>query len=377
MLIKNGLVYIDGMFQRTDVHVEGSCISEIARNLNETEYIDATGKYITPGLIEAHSHIGICEEIIGWAGDDINEESNPVTPQLHAVDGINPFDIAFKEALRGGVTTMCTGPGSANVVGGTFTIIQNKGTVIDEMIIVKDAAMKCAFGENPKWYGKNGKAPYTRMAVAALLRQCLEDARFYAMKKEDAIKKGEAFKIESGMENMCKVLQGEIPLKCHVHRADDIATAIRIGKEYNIKITLDHCTEGHLIPEYIAASGYPAIVGPSFGCKSKIELANKSFDTVKRLVDKGVLVAITTDHNVNPQEALILFAAMAHRAGITISQAMDCITINPARILKIDDRKGSICVGKDADIVIWSGHPLEINSRVERVIIGGDTMYTL
>lgn len=374
MLIRNGTVFLaqeDGFFQR-DISVCNGKIAAVGNGLpEEPETVDAGGLFVTPGLVEAHSHIGACEEAIGWEGDDICENT-PVTPQMRGIDSINPFDIAFADALKGGVTTICTGPGSAGVIAGTFVTLENNGAkVVDEMVLQADAAMKAAFGENPRDFGRQGKEPNTRMGVAALLRKALEDAIGYRAKKAEAEKEGKPFTRDLGMEQMLLVIERKIPLKAHAHRADDICTAIRIAREYGLDMTLDHCTEGHLIADYLAKFEYPALVGPSFGSRSKVELKNKDFVTVPTLYHAGVKTCIVTDHNVHPQESLILFAAMAVKAGLTETEAMRCVTINPAQVLKLSERKGSIARGLDADIVLWNRHPLDIQASVERVYVRG------
>lgn len=375
MIIKNAKVFMDtsGCFEHLDILVRDGKIAEIAEVLDAEEeaVIDAKGCFVTPGLIEAHSHIGMCEEGIQWEGDDISE-SEPVTPEMRAIDAFFPGDMAFADALTGGVTTICTGFGSGGVVAGTAVIVENNGSLIaDEMVIVPEAAMKCAFGENPRDFGRKGKQPNTRASVAFLLRKCLQDAIDYKIAKESAQKKNEPFKKDLGMEAMVRVIDGEIPIKAHCHRSDDICTAIRICKEFGVKATLDHCTDGHLIADYIAKSGYPAIVGPTFGSKSKYELRNKSFDTVPVLVHAGVKVAITTDHNVTPQESLHWLAAMYMRNGLSEADAIRCITSNPADILGIADKKGRIKVGLDADIVIWDKNPLDLQAKPRCVYVRG------
>ena len=375
MIIKNAKVFMDtsGCFEHLDILVRDGKIAEIAEVLDAEEeaVIDAKGCFVTPGLIEAHSHIGMCEEGIQWEGDDICE-NEPVTPEMRAIDAFFPGDMAFADALTGGVTTICTGFGSGGVVAGTAVIVENNGSLIaDEMVIVPEAAMKCAFGENPQDFGRKGKQPNTRASVAFLLRKCLQDAIDYKIAKESAQKKNEPFKKDLGMEAMVRVIDGEIPIKAHCHRSDDICTAIRICKEFGVKATLDHCTDGHLIADYIAKSGYPAIVGPTFGSKSKYELRNKSFDTVPVLVHAGVKVAITTDHNVTPQESLHWLAAMYMRNGLSEADAIRCITSNPADILGIADKKGRIKVGLDADIVIWDKNPLDLQAKPRCVYVRG------
>ena len=378
MLIKNGLVFLleEGGFVKRDILVENSKIVEISPCINGKADYECSGKYIMPGLIEAHSHIGLLETGLGWEGADGNEMTNPITPGLRAIDAINPFDIAFKEALGGGVTVACAGPGSANVIGGTFSIIRLTGTVVEDMAIKKVAAMKCALGENPKRiYGQANKAPKTRMGTAYLLRKALMDAENYKLKKEKAKReKDECFQRDIDMEALIPVLDKEIPLKVHAHRADDICTIIRIAKEFNVKLTLDHCTEGFLIVDYLKKQGYPAIVGPSFGAKGKIETNKKSFDTVKILNDAGIKVAITTDHSVTPQYSLIMCAALAMKAGMSELDALKTVTINPAEILEIDNIKGKLAEGMDGDIVIWNGHPFDLQSRVEKVFIEGNNI---
>ncbi len=375
MIIKNAKVFMDtsGCFEHLDILVQDGKIAEIAEVLDAEEeaVIDAKGCFVTPGLIEAHSHIGMCEEGIQWEGDDISE-NEPVTPEMRAIDAFFPGDMSFADALTGGVTTICTGFGSGGVLAGTAVIVENNGSLIaDEMVIVPEAAMKCAFGENPRDFGRKGKQPNTRASVAFLLRKCLQDAIDYKIAKESAQKKNEPFKKDLGMEAMVRVIDGEIPIKAHCHRSDDICTAIRICKEFGVKATLDHCTDGHLIADYIAKSGYPAIVGPTFGSKSKYELRNKSFDTVPVLVHAGVKVAITTDHNVTPQESLHWLAAMHMRNGLSEADAIRCITSNPADILGIADKKGRIKVGLDADIVIWDKNPLDLQAKPRCVYVRG------
>lgn len=381
MIIKNAFVFLaDKGFVKQDVEFIGEKITRVGENLdnpnNEKEY-DATGKYVLPGFIDAHSHIGLFNEAMRWEGEDGNEWSDPITPNMQAIDGINPYDISFKEALQGGVTTACTGPGSANVIGGTFSTISLYGNVVDKMIIQHPAAMKCAFGENPKGcYGQNGrKLPVTRMGVAALLRETLTKAKNYLAKKEDAEFKGEHFDEDPKMEALIPVIEREIPLKAHAHRADDICTSIRIAKEFGVKLTLEHCTEGHLIADYIVESECCAQVGPTFTSRSKIELANKNFETAGILSKKGVKVSIITDHPVIPQGSLNICAALAVKAGMDKDEAIRAITINPAEALGIEHLKGAIKVGLDADIVIWDKDPLDIQAKTERVYVYGEEVF--
>ncbi len=338
------------------------------------QVIDAEGRLVTPGCIDAHCHIGMSESAMRWEGSDINEKSDPVTPQLRAIDAINPRDEMFENSLRGGVTTVCTGPGSANPVGGQFAVIKLAGNVVDDMIVKFPAAMKCAFGENPKGaYGQNGgKAPQTRMATAFLIRDLLAKAKKYADDKEA----GNDPAYDGKLEAMLPVMRGEIPLKAHAHRADDILTSIRVAKEFGVKLTMDHCTEGHLIADALAKAGYPAFVGPSMCNKSKQELKNKTFETAAVLYKAGVSVSIITDAPVTAQWYLPLCAGLAASEGLPMDEAWRAITINPARELGVADRVGSLEVGKDADVVIWTADPLTtIGGRAYITIVDGKVVY--
>lgn len=365
--IQNGSILVDN----------NGKISTIGTELTApagAQIIDAGGRLVTPGCIDAHSHIGMWEYGIGWAGSDGNESSDPITPQLRAIDAINPMDKTFELAIQGGVTSACTGPGSANIVGGTFAAIKLYGKRIDDMIIKHPVAMKCALGENPKSsYGKNGKAPKTRMAIAAMLRELLFKAKRYCDDKE--VGKNPSFDMK--LEAMIPVIKGEIPLKAHVHRADDIFTIIRIAKEFGLKLTLDHCTEGSLIAEELAQEGYPAFVGPSLGMPGKNENMKKSFDTPAVLHKAGVPVSIITDHNVIPQENLPLCAAWAVSAGLDMDEGWRAITINPATYIGVSDRVGSLEPGKDADIVIWGADPMTtVGAHAYITIIDGKVVYS-
>lgn len=381
ILIKNGKVFTAAKknYENGYVLIEDGKIKEVGDIIAETpdmEIIDAKGGWITPGIIEAHCHIGIMEEDMGFEGSDGNESVDPVTPQLRAIDAINPLDPAFKEALRAGVTTVMTGPGSANVIGGQFVAMKTHGTSIDEMIILEPAAMKVAFGENPKRvYSNQKKMPATRMGTAAVLREALTKAKNYKLKKEKAALKGEDIDVDFKLEALLPVLNREIPLKAHAHRADDILTALRIAKEFDVLITLDHCTDGHLIPKQIKASGAPALIGPTMTFRTKIETKNKSFDTPKVLKDNGVKVAIITDHPVTPIQYLPICAGLAAKEGLGIEESLKAITINAAEICGIAHRVGSIEVGKDADIAIFSGNPMEVFTETLFTLIEGNIVY--
>lgn len=382
ILVKNGriLTMSDGIIEKGDILIDGGKIVKIAKSIkadSDYEIIDAKNCYVMPGIIDAHCHIGMWEDAMGFEGADGNEATDPSTPQLRAIDAINPMDRCFTEAYENGVTCVCTGPGSANVIGGTFTVIKTKGKRVDSMILKETAAMKIAFGENPKSvYNDKHQMPTTRMGIAAVLRENLYKAEEYMKAKEKgAVDEDDMPEYDIKMESLLPVLKREIPLKAHAHRADDIFTAIRIAKEFGLKLTLDHCTEGHLIADELAAEGYPAIVGPTLGDRSKIELKELSFETASALSNAGVTIALMTDHPVIPVHYLPLCAALAVRAGLDEETALKAITINPAKILGVDDRVGSIETGKDADIVIFDRHPLDVQAKSKYVLINGEIAY--
>lgn len=341
------------------------------------EIFDAEGCMVTPGFIDAHTHLGIHEEAMRWEGNDTNEYSSPVTPTIRGIDGINPMDEGFHNALAGGVTTACIGPGSANVVGGTFAALKLHGQCVDDMIVKYPIAMKVAFGENPKGaYGQNGrKEPVTRMAVASLLRKTLAKAKKYADDIVAAELDGKAKPFDFEMEAMLPVIRKEIPLKVHAHRADDILTALRIAAEFDVDVTLDHVTEGHLIVDKLRDAGKPLLVGPSLGSKTKIELSEKSFATPGILNKAGMEVCIITDAPVIPLYYLPLCAGLAIREGMDEDAAWRAITINPAKVVGIDDRIGSLEVGKDADIAVFCGNPLkDIQAKAKQVFVDGEAV---
>ena len=356
---------------------EDGRITAVAAHIDAPEgctVIDAGGRLLTPGCVEAHCHIGLDNQCMRWEGMDYNEIVDPLTPQLRAIDSINPQDEAFPNAIRGGVTTACTGPGSANVVGGTFTVLKLAGKRVDNMLLKEPAAMKCAFGENPKGcYGHDKRqSPMTRMAVAALLRELLLRTLRYRDDKEAG--KNPAFDMK--LEAMLPVVNGEIPLKCHAHRADDILTAVRIAREFGLKLTLDHCTDGELIADELAKEQVPVFVGPSLGGKTKVELRNKSFTTAGTLYRAGLTVSIITDAPVIPLQYLPLAAGLAASAGLPMEEAWHAITINPARSLGIDARVGSLEPGKDADLVLWTADPLTtIGGEAWMTFVNGEVVY--
>lgn len=382
VLIKNGkiLTMAGETLEEGCILVKNGKIIAIDKVIEEenAQVIDAQGHYVLPGFIDAHCHLGMWESGIGFEGADGNEASDPVTPHLRGIDAINPMDENFEEARAlGGVTLVASGPGSANVVGGQFAAIKTYGQVVDEMIVKEPIAMKIAFGENPKrFYGTRNISPTTRMGTAGELRNILFKAKDYQERlkasQEDSSKKP-AFDFK--LEALQPLLNKEIHLKAHAHRADDIVTAIRIAKEFDLKMTLEHCTEGHLIPDYIKQEGFEAIVGPSFGAKTKFELQNKTFETPSILAKAGVKIAIMTDSPVIPLHHLNMCAALAMKAGLSEDDALKAITINAAEILELDHRVGSLAVGKDADIVIWDQHPFDLQALPLLTMIDGRIVY--
>ena len=365
--IENGAILIDDNGKIAAVGADIPCPEG-------AQVIDAEGRLVTPGCVDAHCHIGLDNQGMGWEGRDYNEIVDPITPQMRAIDSINPMDEAFGLGLQGGVTTVCTGPGSANVVGGTFVAMKLAGKRVDNMIVKEPLAMKCAFGENPKrCYGQGSKkAPMTRMGTAALLRELLFKTRRYMEDKEAGKNPGFDFKLES----MIPVMKGELPLKAHAHRHDDILTSIRIAKEFGVKLTLDHCTDGALIADELAKEGLPAFVGPTFGGKSKIELINKSFDTPKVLREAGVDIAIITDAPVIPIQYLPMCAGLAHNAGLDYEESWKAITSAAAKLTGIGNRVGSLEVGKDGDVVIWTADPMTVLAAESAcTIVDGKIVY--
>lgn len=337
----------------------------------DAEVLDVQGNLVMPGIIEAHCHMGITEEKKGMEGDDCNETVDPVTPQLRAIDAINPMDAAFNDALQAGITSAMIGPGSANVVGGQFVFVKTHGRCIDHMIVKAPAAMKVAFGENPKVnYSGQNKSPATRMAIAAMLREELTKAVAYQKKREK-----EGGEVDFRYECWLPVLRGEIPLKAHAHRADDILTAVRIAKEFHLRMTLDHCSEGHLIMEELKEAGFPAIVGPDMASRNKIEVQNMAFKTAGLLSGHGILTAITTDHPVSKIQFLPICAGLAVKAGMSPEEGLRSITINAAKICGVEERVGSLAPGKDADIAVFTGNPMEVFSRTCYTIIEGEIVY--
>ncbi|MBE5997699.1 MAG: amidohydrolase [Lachnospiraceae bacterium] len=376
LLIKNGMIHdmIRKEPYEADLLINGSKIEAIGRDLSAegiAEVIDADGLDVRPGFVDAHSHLGLDLYGIGYEGNDYNEMTNAVCPELRGIDSFNPMDKAVPMAAAGGVTCVATGPGSANVLGGTFFAVKTFGVRVDDMVVRDPVAMKCAFGENPKRVYKD-KSVSARMTVAARLREMLYKTREYDAKIETAdgdISKMPAFNMQ--LEALLPVIRGELPLKAHAHQANDILTAIRIAKEFDVKLTLEHCTEGHLIADDLAKEGYMCAVGPTLTHATKWELQNKSWITPGILAEKGCHVSIITDAPVIPEYHLPLCAALAVKAGMDEWEALKAITINPAEHLGIADRVGTLEAGKDADILLMNGSPLAVETEIRAVFING------
>jgi len=367
VLIKNGKIAAVG----ADVKVP-----------DDADVIDATGKWVLPGFVEAHGHVGVHEEAEGWAGSDTNEMTDPVTAHVRALDAINPADLGFRDAVAGGVLAVNVNPGSGNPIGGQTCAIKCWGRTVDEMLLRAPAGLKSALGENPKRvYGDQKKTPSTRLGVAAVIRGAFVEAANYLQKQE-----AEQAKLENErkpvdrdlkLEALGMVLRREIPWRQHCHRADDIATAMRIADEFGYELVIDHGTEAHLVADLLAAKNIPVIIGPLFTTRSKVELRNRSLANPGKLAAAGVTIAITTDHPVVPINFLVHQASLSVKHGLDPEIALQALTINPARIIGVADRLGSLEPGKDADIVIWSGDPLDVMNRVERAFLDGREIYSL
>jgi imidazolonepropionase-like amidohydrolase len=343
--------------------------------------IDAAGKWVLPGFIEAHGHVGVHEEAEGWAGSDTNEMTDPVTAQVRALDAINPADLGFRDAVGGGVLAVNVNPGSGNPIGGQTCALKCWGRTVDEMLLRAPAGLKSALGENPKRvYGEQKKTPSTRLGVAAVIRGAFVEAANYLARiaAEEGKPEGDRKPVDRDLklEALGLVLSRQIPWRQHCHRADDIATALRIAEEFGYELVIDHGTEAHLIADLLAARGVPVIIGPLFTSRSKVELRNRSLANPGKLAAAGVTIAITTDHPVVPINFLVHQASLSVKYGLDRDVAIDALTINPARIIGVADRLGSLEAGKDGDVVVWSGDPLDVLSRVERAFMDGSEIYT-
>ena len=383
LLIKQGIIH-DAVHERpyeADILVEDGRIARIEPVLDgkaaeDAEVLDASGLQVYPGFVEAHCHLGLDGYAIGFEGADYNEMTDSLTPELSAVDGLNPQDESIRLAMEGGVTCVAAGPGSSNILGGTFAVYKTAGKRIDDMVIKERAAMKCAFGENPKLCYKD-KNIYSRMTIASRLRVMLERAREYMARKEAAgedVLKQPAY--DPKLEALIPVIKGELPLKAHVHQANDIYTAIRIAKEFHLGLALDHCTDGSLIAEDLAKEGYPVAVGPTLTHATKFELKNKSFATPGDLARAGCQVSIITDSPVIPQQYLPLCAGLAVKSGMDPFAALQAITVNAAKHIGAEERVGSLEIGKDGDFVIADGNPMVSDTNVKYVLIDGNVTYS-
>jgi len=362
------------------VLIEGGRITAVGRDVAipaEIDVVDATGKWVLPGFIESHGHVGIDEEANGPAGDDTNEMTAPNTAAVRAIDAINIDDEGFRDALAGGITSVVVKPGSGNPIGGQTVAIKTwGGRTIDEQVIHEAVSVKSALGENPKRvYGAKDKTPSTRLGVALIIRQAFVEAQDYIASRDAAAAAGTPFARDLAKETLARVLEGELAWDQHTHRHDDIATAIRLADEFGYRLVINHGTEGHKLADVLAERDIPVIFGPMFTSRSKVELRDRAIRNLATLAAAGVRVAITTDHPVVPINFLVHQASFAVKDGLPRQTALEALTVNPASFLRLDDRVGSLTVGLDGDVVIWSGDPLDVNSRAERVFIEGAEVY--
>ncbi|GGB99565.1 amidohydrolase [Cellulomonas carbonis] len=343
----------------------------------DAEVVDATGRWVLPGFVEAHGHIGIAEEGAGVEGDDVNEMTAPDRAAVRAIDGINIDDEGFRDALVGGVTSVVVKPGSGNPIGGQTVAIKTwGGRTVDEQVIRETVSIKSALGENPKRvYRDKKQLPSTRLGTALVIREALVKAQHYRTTREAADAKGEPFARDLGLEALARVLDGEIVWDQHCHRHDDIATAVRLADEFGYRLVVNHGTEGHKIADVLAERDIPVVYGPMFTSRSKVELRDRAIAHLARLVEAGVRVAITTDHPVVPINFLVHQATLAVKEGLPRTAAIEALTVNPARMMGIDDRVGALAPGLDGDVVVWSGDPLDVTSRAELVLVGGVPVY--
>jgi imidazolonepropionase-like amidohydrolase len=371
---------IDPDLEQGTVLLRGGRIEAVGADLtvpDDAQVIDAAGRWVLPGFVESHAHVGIHEESSGTAGDDTNESSAAVLPGLRALDAINIEDPGFEDALRGGVTTVVVKPGSSNVFGGRTVVLKTAGgPTVDARVVSDVVSVKSAFGENPKTaHGAAGRTPLTRMGIAMLMRQSLIDARHYRAQREAASSSGSSFAVDLGMETLVGMLDGDLLWDVHTHRHDDIASAIRIADEFGLRLIINHGTEAYKIVDPIAERSIPVVVGPMLTARTKVELQDSRESTPAVLDRAGIRVALTTDHPEVPIHLLVAQAAISVRAGLGRDVALAAISTSPAEIYGLGDRIGSLHAGADADVVIWSGDPLDIQSRVLQVIIEGRTVY--
>ena len=377
LLIKNGKLFTMGekdFLDGGDLLVENGKVKAVGTDLSApgAKVVDAKGMYVMPGIVDAHCHVGMWEDGMGREGNDGNEMTGAVTPEMRGIDGINPYDRCWEEALQAGITTVATGPGSANVIGGQFVAMKTTPGPVDGRIIKEPLALKTAFGENPKRvYGSKDKAPFTRMATAAIFRQAMLDGLTYARKMQD---EDESKHPDRSLHNeiLAQAATGKLRIKAHAHRADDILTALRIRDEFGLDMTIEHCTEGYLIAEELKRANVPVILGPLLSDRSKIELRNLSFKAPAALYRAGVRFALMTDHPVIPLQYLILSAALSVREGLPEREALMAITRNAAWTIGLEDQVGSLEPGKDADFAIYDGHPLDARVGARQVYVAGE-----
>jgi len=366
--IENGTVLV----------VDGK-ITEVGANVSVpagSTVIEAAGKWVLPGFVDAHAHVGVHEEGEGSAGNDVNEMTAPNGARMRALDAINPAEIGFRDALSGGVTSVVVKPGSGNPIGGQTVAIKTWGRVVDEMVIMSPCSVKSALGENPKRvYGERKQLPATRQGVAAVIRDAMTKAQDYKARRDAAAAKGDPFERDTTCEVLVQVLDGELPWSQHTHRADDIATALRLADEFGYRLIVNHATEGYLIADLLAERGIPCVVGPMFTTRSKVELRERTMANPGLLAAAGVLVAITTDHPVVPINFLVHQATLAVKEGMDRDEALRAITVNPAKIMGLDGRVGALRPGLDGDVVIWDGDPLDVMSRALEVYVAGVPVY--
>lgn len=362
------------------VLIENGLISAVGAGIAlpvDVVIIDAAGKWVLPGFIEAHGHVGIDEEANGWAGDDTNEMTDPNTAAVRAIDAINIDDEGFRDALAGGITTIVVKPGSGNPIGGQTVAIKSwGGRTIDEQVVSDAVSIKSALGENPKRvYGDQKQTPSTRLGVSMVIRRAFVEAQNYAEARDAAELRSEPFARDLGKEALARVLSGELAWDQHVHRHDDIATALRLAEEFGYRLVINHGTEGHKLADVLAERGIPVIFGPLLTARSKVELRDRAIGNLAALAAAGVVVAITTDHPVVPINFLVHQASFAVKEGLPAQVALEALTVNPASIMRLQHRVGSLTPGLDGDVVIWSGDPLDVNCRAERVLISGVEVY--
>ncbi|MDF2545463.1 MAG: amidohydrolase [Anaerosolibacter sp.] len=380
MLLTNGLLFDieTGKTQKKDILISEGKLKTISDRIsiedNIHKTIDLQEKYVLPGIIDCHTHLGIIEEGTGKIGVDNNETSDPVTPHLRGIDGINPLDIAFKDAISSGITAVMSGPGSNNVVGGQSAAVKTFGKIIDQMILKNPIGLKVSFGENPiSTYGVNSKSPVTRMGITSLIRELFMKTQDYMVRKE----KNKIKERNMRFEAVIPLLQGKIPLRAHAHRADDIITAIRIAEEFHIKkLIIEHGTEAHLIKDYLVEKKVPVAYGPMLTPRIKMELRQRHYSAALELAEAGVKVALITDHPYNSIEQLRTIAILAKAEGLSLIDALKTITLHPAEILECDDRIGRIAPGFDADLAIFNGNPFDINAKNHMTIIDGRIVFT-